>query len=101
MSDDEDTSPLLPGELEGALAQAMQSAVGSLDNLRVTLRRHVRGRRRRGASLPAIDRELQLLVERIEQHARHSSDDSGDGDLVAQIKKWNKAFYSGGDGSIK
>ena len=78
MSDDEDTSPLLPGELEGALARAMESAVGSFDNLRITLRRHVRGRRRRGASLPSIDRELQLLVERIEQRA---GDDSGDGSI--------------------
>jgi hypothetical protein len=96
MSDDEDTSALLPGELEGALAQAMVSAVGSLDTLRTTLRRHVRGRRSRGASLPAIDRELKVLVERIEQRARHAGDDSGDADLVAQIKKWNKTFYSGG-----
>jgi hypothetical protein len=98
MSDDEDTSPLLPGELEGALSKAMASAVGSLDHLRKTLRRHVNGRRRRGASLPTIDRELQALVERIEERADQPGD-GPDGDLVAQIRKWNKAFYSGGDGS--
>ncbi|HEY0528217.1 MAG TPA: hypothetical protein VGD02_05275 [Gemmatimonadaceae bacterium] len=99
MSDDEDTSPLLPGELEGALSKAMASAVGSLDQLRKTLRRHVNGRKNRGASLPSIDHELQALVARIEERASQLGDGDGglDGDLVAQIMKWNKAFFAGSD----
>ena len=101
MSDDGDTSPLLPGELERALSEAMVSAVGSLDQLRKTLRRHVRGSKNRGASLPSIDRELQLLVERMEESTRQFGDETADGELAAQIKKWNKAFYSGGEGPIK
>jgi hypothetical protein len=96
MSDDEDTAPLLPGELERALANAMGSAVGSLDNLRVTLRRHVRGQRSRGTSLTAIDTEVQHLVERIEERSRPPGDDSPDGELASQIRKWNAAFYAGG-----
>jgi len=97
MSDDEDTSPVLPAELERALTNAMASTVGSLDNLRVTLRRHVRGRRNRGASLLAIDNELQNLVARLEERSRQSGDDGTDGELATQIRKWNMAFFAGGE----
>jgi hypothetical protein len=97
MSDDQDTSPLLPGELEGALSKAMTSAVGSLDHLRKTLRRHVNGRRNRGASLPTIDRELTALVERIEERASQPGNVGPEGDLAAQIRRWNKAFFAGAD----
>jgi hypothetical protein len=45
-----------------------------------------------------IDRELQLLVERLEQRSGQPGDDTGDGELVEQIKKWNRAFFSGSSG---
>ena len=95
---DSDDSALIPGELDRALTNAFAEAVGSVDRLRSTLRRHVRAERSRGATLAEIDRGLELVINRIEEKAAFSGDSAPDGDLTAQIMRWSKSFFNGTGG---
>ena len=82
----------LPAELQDALKQAFNQSLGSLDSLRITLRRHVHAQRRRGASLGDIDTQVRQMVSQVETN---SDGDGMTGDLATQIAKWTRSFFSG------
>jgi hypothetical protein len=68
-------------------------SLGSLDSLRITLRRYVQAQRKRGASLGDIDAQLRKLV------TESDGDDDGVSDeLATQIAKWTRSFFSGAPG---
>lgn len=86
--------PELPPELQVALQRAVSQSLGSLDSLRITLRRHVQTQRKRGHSLGDIDAQMRLLMA----DAGTQADGDGDGvsqELAMQVAKWTRAFFSG------
>ena len=84
----------LPGELAAALQSAFSRNLGSFDSLRITLRRYVQSQRKRGASLPEIDRQMRKLVAGVDAAP---DGDAGDvtSELEAQIAKWTRDFFAG------
>ena len=86
-------APDLPPELRIALQHAVAQSLGSLDSLRITLRRHVHAQRNRGASLSAVDAQVRELMA--EADANASADGGMSSELSSQVVKWTRAFFSG------
>lgn len=85
--------PELPPELRAALQRAVSQSLGSLDSLRITLRRHVHAQRNRGASLGAVDAQIRELMA--EADATAAAEGGVSSELSTQVAKWTRAFFSG------
>jgi hypothetical protein len=83
----------LPPELQVALQQAVSQSLGSLDSLRITLRRHVLAQRQRGASLGQIDAQMHQMMAATDAKARDGATVTRE--LSSQIAKWTRSFFSG------
>ena len=83
----------LSPELQAALQGAVSQTLGSLDVLRLTLRRHVQAQRKRGASLGDIDAQMRKLIAATDTIAADGASVSGE--LATQVGKWARAFFSG------
>jgi hypothetical protein len=86
--------PELPPNLQAELQRALMKSLGSLDSLRVSLRRHVQRQRNRGVSLGEIEAQLRMLMLEADT-AVHPDSRHANGDLTRQIVKWTRAFFSG------
>jgi hypothetical protein len=85
--------PELPPELQAALERALSQSLGSLDSLRITIRRHVRSQRKRGASLDEIDAQMRKMMAAADTKADDGATVTRE--LSTQIAKWTRTFFSG------